>query len=255
MSEPLSPGKFVVPFLTIFKFVEAIAAIVPESRWHFKDGALYSLAVNSENTAIVECILGLPEFKGSAILGIDISAMRETFDFVSKVYPEPGFNPPVLISWSPSGNSAMPYDLKIVIPGILQFTTKTYEDSSVRKDPKLPTVKLNSGFECPGERLWGAVRFCVLTSDKCRVMIEGRDETTLSTVDGDRNNVRIPLADNGKNAAKADFSIDYLRRMTKVLKGSHIFVKFSDDNPISLSEDLGSGLSVRYFLATRIEAD
>ena len=54
---------------------------------------------------------------------------------------------------------------------------------------------------------------------------------------------------------KSEFSLDYLKDISKALIGSTVAISLRDDHPISMCADPVPGLKVKYLLAPHIEEE
>ncbi|MGA9086533.1 MAG: hypothetical protein WB284_07470, partial [Methanoregula sp.] len=90
--------------------------------------------------------------------------------------------------------------------------------------------------------------------ERCRIQTAKNGTVYLSGKEETRQN-RIELSSGAAVPAQALYSIDYLKDIAKALAGASVTVQFDTDFPITLSAELAHGLSVKYLLAPRIEAE
>ena len=102
--------------------------------------------------------------------------------------------------------------------------------------------------------LYTGVRLCSVFGERCRIQTAKNGTVYLSGKEETRQN-RIELSPGATVPAQSLYSIDYLKDIAKALAGSSVTVQFDTDFPISLSAEVFPGISVRYLLAPRIEAE
>ena len=145
-------------------------------------------------------------------------------------------------------------EMKIECPFEYRMQFETLKEETIRKDPNRPTIALKSGFTCDGDDLYNGVRLCSVFGERCRIQTAKNGTVYLSGKEETRQN-RIELSSGATVPAQALYSIDYLEDIAKALAGSSVTVQFDTDFPISLLAEVVPGISVRYLLAPRIEAE
>ena len=272
-------GYFTAKLSALTRFIESIAAIATECRLHIGTKTISTIVVDTANVAMVDVQMRC-EGRGTATLGVDISALHNAFRKIKELAVFEG-DTPVKVSWYPGQNTPF-LEMKIECPFEYRMQFETLKEETIRKDPSRPTIALKSGFTCDGDDLYNGVRFCSVFGERCRIQtakngtvyLSGKEDTrqtrqnrielspgatipaqTLYSA-GDGTNYYGSTAASGATVpAQSLYSIDYLKDIAKALAGSSVTVQFDTDFPISLSAEVFPGISVRYLLAPRIEAE
>ena len=244
-------GHFTVKLSVLTRFIESIAAIATECRLHIGTKTISTIVVDTANVAMVDISMRC-EGRGTATLGVDISALYDAFRKIKELAIFEG-DTPVKISWYP-GQDAPFLEVRIECPFEYRMQFETLKEETVRKDPNRPTITLKSGFTCDGDDLYNGVRLCSVFGERCRIQTAKNGTVYLSGKEDTRQN-RIELSPGATVPAQSLYSIDYLKDIAKTLAGSPVTVQFDTDFPISLSAEVFPGISVRYLLAPRIEAE
>ena len=244
-------GHFTVKLSVLTRFIESIAAIATECRLHIGTKTISTIVVDTANVAMVDVQMRC-EGRGTATLGVDISALHNAFRKIKELAVFEG-DTPVKVSWYPGQNTPF-LEMKIECPFEYRMQFETLKEETIRKDPSRPTIALKSGFTCDGDDLYNGVRLCSVFGERCRIQTAKNGTVYLSGKEETRQN-RIELSPGATVPAQSLYSIDYLKDIAKALAGSSVTVQFDTDFPISLSAEVFPGISVRYLLAPRIEAE
>ena len=92
-------GYFTVKLSALIRFVESIAAFATECRLHIGTKIISTIVVDTANIAIVDVAMRC-EGRGTATLGVDISALHDAFRKIKKLAIFDG-DTPVRVSWYP----------------------------------------------------------------------------------------------------------------------------------------------------------
>ena len=244
-------GHFTVKLSVLTRFIESIAAIATECRLHIGTKTISTIVVDTANVAMVDISMRC-EGRGTATLGVDISALYDAFRKIKEIAIFDG-DTPVKVSWYPGQNTPF-LEVRIECPFEYRMQFETLKEETIRKDPNRPTIALKSGFTCDGDALYNGVRLCSVFGERCRIQTAKNGTVYLSGKEETRQN-RIELSPGATVPAQSLYSIDYLKDIAKALAGSSVTVRFDTDFPISLSAEVIPGISVRYLLAPRIETE
>jgi len=122
-------------------------------------------------------------------------------------------------------------------------------------DPKLPEWKLPIEREVNSAELIFGVENAQQVAEYIRITT---DEWGMRIrADGDEDHIEMPLNSEGSEEPHESlFSLDYLFEAVKVIPTESLKVGMSTDHPVAISYNLlGGGITVKYALAPRIEAE
>ena len=244
-------GHFTAKLSALTWFIESVAAIASEFRLHIGTKTISTIVVDTANVAMVDISMRC-EGRGTATLGVDISALYDAFRKIKEIAIFDG-DTPVKVSWYPGQNTPF-LEVRIECPFEYRMQFETLKEETIRKDPNSPAITLKSGFTCDGDDLYNGVRLCSVFGERCRIQTAKNGTVYLSGKEETRQN-RIELSPGATVPAQSLYSIDYLKDIAKALAGSSVTVRFDTDFPISLSAEVIPGISVRYLLAPRIETE
>ncbi len=257
MTQPKVMGSFTTELKPFKKFISAISTITSEARLHINAEKVFVLVVDTANVAMVDTELKITESKfpkGSdqVVLGIVPGMIKSCLEAIEKKYPED--NPDLFISWLP-GEKAPLLDIETG-NGDIHFRLSTVPDNEVRKDPNWPTITLPSKFVCSVSLFSWAIKTAGIFRNACWIDI-GKDGACYIASKGlAPDQVRTQVAYSATEPARAYYSLDYLRDITKFWEGTdEVLVELRDDYPVSISGNPLPELSVKFLLAPRIEND
>jgi DNA polymerase III sliding clamp (beta) subunit (PCNA family) len=251
----MKKGSFTVEFSTLYKFIAAINALVPECRMHVSKDQVSTIVVDFANVGMVDTeITTFEKIKcpEEIALGLNIGQIYPALKQIKDIVGDSVETIPATVSWSPGKDTPL---LDIEVIGFRsRFTTLT--DHSVRKDPNRQTITVNSKFECDGGKFSNAIRYCAIFADACRIeVVKGGDCIIAAKCDTDQ--CRVPLVVTGATGeAVSMYSLNYLKDFARAMKDAGtITVEMANERPVRLSCELAPGLSVRYLLAPRIDEE
>jgi DNA polymerase III sliding clamp (beta) subunit (PCNA family) len=251
----MKKGSFTVGFTTLYKFIAAINALVPECRMHVSKDQVSVIVVDCANVGMIDAeITTFEKMKcpEEIALGLNIGQIYPALKQIKDIIGDSAETIPAKVSWSPGKDTPM---LDIEVMGFRsRFTTLT--DHSVRKDPDHPKITVDSKFECDGESFRNAIRYCAIFAGACRIeVVKGGD--CIIAAKGDTDQCRVPLVVTGATGeAVSMYSLDYLKDFAKAMKDSGtITIEMTNDYPVRFSCEPAPGLSVRYLLAPRIDEE
>lgn len=224
------------------KFIESIRAISEESRLHLDKEGINSIVVDQANVAMVDIkypssAMKMYKFneKCPITIGIDWSKFPKLLSAAKE-------NTPVTVNFTKDRVTISYAEIKACV--------KYGEEFTIRKDPNPPVMKLNGELSFDGDMLlkFGKVN----VSDKVKISTKNGIASIESYGDPE-NHVKAVLALDIKGTFKSLYSWDYLKEISKVLKGAYISCKFDTDHPIWMTSTI-KGIQVDYLLAPRIES-
>ena len=162
-------GHFTVKLSVLTRFIESIAAIATECRLHIGTKTISTIVVDTANVAMVDISMRC-EGRGTATLGVDISALHDAFRKIKEIAIFDG-DTPVKVSWYPGQNAPF-LEVGIECPFEYRMQFETISDHAIRKDPNRPTIPLKSGFTCDGDDLYNGVCLCSVFGERCRIQTD-----------------------------------------------------------------------------------
>lgn len=245
-------GSFELNYSTWLKFIESIGTISPECRLHITKKEISAIVVDTANVSMVSSTIDATGFTktptGDAVLGIDISAIHTMIKPLWNATVDPEIS--VKISWCGGKHQPLLY---IDFNGI-QSVFETMDTKTIRKDPNPPQITLETEFVANGTKLQEAFGHCGKISDKCQFRVM-KDGLCYIAAQGEKHQCKIGVATDGNGQATAEYSLDYLKDISKVFAGSAVEVRLKTDHPVSFSFSPFPGISVQYILAPRVEAE
>ena len=231
--------------------IESISTLVDEAKFRFTTDGLSVRAVDPANVAMVSLDLSKEAFDSfeatEGELGIDLTKMNGIMEMADK-----------------SDNIEIDLDeaahkLVIRMRG-LSYTMSLLDPSSIRKEPKVPTLDLPTHIIVRGEDLKRAVKAAEKVSDYMSMGVNG--EIFFMEAEGDTDNVRVEmtkdqLIDFKPGEAKSLFSLDYLTDISKIAgKAGEVTIDLGKDYPLKVRFKISEGYGeVSYMLAPRVESE
>ncbi|MFU8767800.1 MAG: DNA polymerase sliding clamp, partial [Candidatus Methanoperedens sp.] len=142
----------------------------------------------------------------------------------------------------------------------LSYTMSLLDPSSIRKEPKVPTLDLPVRIVIRGEDIKRAVKAAEKVSDYMYMGANG--DIFFMEAEGDTDKVRVEMAkdqliDMSSGDARSLFSLDYLTDISKVAgKAPEVTIDIGKDYPLKLKIKIADGHGeVSYMLAPRVETE
>jgi proliferating cell nuclear antigen len=231
--------------------IESISTLVDEAKFRLNPDGISVRAVDPANVAMVSLDIAKDAFGSfeatEGELGIDLTKLNGIMEMADK-----------------DDNIELELDeaahkLIVRMRG-LSYTMSLLDPSSIRKEPKVPSLDLPGRIVIRGEDLKRAVKAAEKVSDYMSMGITG--DTFFMEADGDTDNVRLEMTKDQlieikPGDAKSLFSLDYLSDMSKILgKASEITIDIGKDYPLKIRFKIAEGHGeVSYMLAPRVESE
>lgn len=231
--------------------IESISTLVDEARFRLTPQGLSVKAVDPANVAMVSFEISKDAFESfeatEGELGIDLTKLIGVMEMAEK-----------------SDNIELELDeashkLIVRMRG-LAYTMSLLDPSSIRKEPKVPSLDLPAHIVIRGEDIKRAVKAAEKVSDYMSMGVKG--DVFFMEAEGDTDKVHVEL---GKNQlidlqgtdAKSLFSLDYLSDMSKILgKSNEVNIDLGKDFPLKIRIKIAEGHGeVSYMLAPRVESE
>ncbi len=231
--------------------IEAISTLVDEAKFKLNPNGISLMAVDPANVAMVSFELSSDAFDSyestEGEIGLDLVKLVNVLgmaDRSDKVGLE---------------LNETTHKLAISMGG-LSYTLSLLDPSSIRKEPKVPSLDLPVKATLKGEDLRKAVKAAETVSDHMVLGVDG--ETLFMEAKGDTDQVRLRLTSDEmidlttSGPARSLFSLDYLSDMSKTLKKvEEITIHLGKDYPIKINFMVANGNGkIGYLLAPRIES-
>ena len=231
--------------------IESISTLVDEARFRLTPQGLSVKAVDPANVAMVSFELSKDAFDSfeatEGELGIDLTKLIGVMEMADK-----------------SDNIELELDeashkLIVRMRG-LAYTMSLLDPSSIRKEPKVPTLDLPAHIVIRGEDIKRAVKAAEKVSDYMSMGVRG--DVFFMEAEGDTDKVLVELEksqliDLQATDAKSLFSLDYLSDMSKILgKSNEVNIDLGKDFPLKIRIKIAEGHGeVSYMLAPRVESE
>jgi len=240
----------------VTQILDALNAIVHETRMHFLDDHIRIWAVDPANVAAVFIDLdpnAMDSIQHYAVQpdGFSMGVNTERLDDVMS-YADSGI--PVQMEFGPAHDWAF----NITMPGV-DVDLSGIDPESMRNDPDHPRLKdeLPAHYTLSGSQLKDAMDLNDMFSDQSMIHVEDHTVSFTASGDTDSGTYTLDEADgetefskHPDEAVESRFSLDYLGDVAKVLKGyDDIQVHSGTDFPIMLKTDLFD-----YMVAPRIDS-
>lgn len=231
--------------------VESISALVDEAKFRITPEGISVKAVDPANVAMVSFELSKDAFDSfeasEGELGIDLTKLGSILDMADKADN---------IELELDENT---HKLVIIMSG-LSYTMSLLDPSSIRKEPKVPTLDLPVRIVIRGEDIKRAVKAAEKVGDYMSMGVNG--EIFFMGAEGDTDKVLVEmtkdqLIDFKAGEAQSLFSLDYLSDISKIAgKASEVTIDIGKDYPLKLNIKLAEGHgNVSYMLAPRVESE
>ena len=231
--------------------IESISTLVDEAKFKLTTDGISVRAVDPANVAMVSLDLAKDAFDSfeatEGELGIDLTKLNGIMEMADK-----------------SDNIELILDetahkLIIQMRG-LSYTMSLLDPSSIRKEPKVPSLDLPAHIIIRGEDLKRAVRAAEKVSDYMSMGVRG--DVFFMEAEGDTDNVKLEmtkdqLVDIKAGEAKSLFSLDYLTDISKIAgKTEEVSIDLGKDYPLKVRFKIAQGHGeVSYMLAPRVESE
>ncbi|HEX7628531.1 MAG TPA: DNA polymerase sliding clamp [Candidatus Methanoperedens sp.] len=231
--------------------IESISTLVDEARFRLTPQGLSVKAVDPANVAMVSFELSKDAFESfeatEGELGIDLTKLIGVLEMAEK-----------------SDNIELELDeathkLIVRMRG-LAYTMSLLDPSSIRKEPKVPSLDLPAHIVIRGEDIKRAVKAAEKVSDYMTMGVKG--DVFFMEAEGDTDKVHVELEksqliDLQGTDAKSLFSLDYLSDMSKILgKSNEVNIDLGKDFPLKIRIKIAEGHGeVSYMLAPRVESE
>ncbi len=231
--------------------IESISTLVDEARFRLTPQGLSVKAVDPANVAMVSFELSKDAFESfeatEGELGIDLTKLIGVMEMAEK-----------------SDNIELELDeashkLIVRMRG-LAYTMSLLDPSSIRKEPKVPSLDLPAHIVIRGEDIKRAVKAAEKVSDYMSMGVKG--DIFFMEAEGDTDKVHVELEksqliDLQGTDAKSLFSLDYLSDMSKILgKSNEVNIDLGKDFPLKIRIKIAEGHGeVSYMLAPRVESE
>jgi len=238
-------ARFSLPVRDLQTILDSVTVLVGEARMRFDEEGLQIRAVDSANVAMVAVKAGVELFDiysadGEVVVGVDFVKLVDVCKRIER--------------------SAM-VELRIedrtlaVSAGNMTFTTALISPDAIRKEPNLPNLDLRaevvleaSEFKKAVEMVTRVVKDEIVfekSEDVFRVLGVGLKEQIACEFSGAR------LLNANGHAARAKYSLEYMKQLIKVKDAETVRVRFDGDHICWLSYAVKDGLTVDYLLAPR----
>ena len=231
--------------------IKAMAVLVSEARFYFKEEGIHSRAVDPANVAMVIVDIPRESFEVYKVdeektVGVDIDRIHDIIKAVKK-------KDLVEIKLQDESRISIKF-------GSVEYSVSLIDPSAIRKEPKIPELDL------PAKVVLDAGEFkkAIQAADKIADHVVFRcDETGFYIeAEGDVDKItfhmgEMELIEFNKAEARSMFSVEYLKEFAKIASSGDILTIYLGNNyPVRLIFDAADGkLKVEYILAPRIEAE
>lgn len=232
--------------------IEAVSTLVDEAKFRLTQDGITARAVDPANVAMVAFELNgkaFDKFEATdSEIGVDLVRLMDILGMASK-------DDKIELNLNEETRK-----LEIRTGG-LAYTLSLLDPSSIRKEPKVPSLELPAKIALNGVELRRAVRAAEKVSDHMALGVAG--QTFYVEAEGDLDKVRLEIPESSLISLKASndvrslFSLDYLNDIAKSLgKSEQVTIDLGSDYPVKFSFNIAGGNgSVVYLLAPRIESE
>ncbi len=231
--------------------IESVSTLVDEAKLKLTPEGLSVRAVDPANVAMVSLDLARDAFESfeatEGELGIDLTKLNGIMEMAEK-------DDNIEIDLDETAHK-----LIIRMRG-LSYTMSLLDPSSIRKEPKVPTLDLPAHIVIRGEDLKRAVKAAEKVSDYMSIGVRG--DVFFMEADGDTDNVQLEMTKDQlielkPGEAKSLFSLDYLSDISKIAgKTPEVKIDVGRDYPLKIRFKIAQGQGdVSYMLAPRVESE
>ncbi len=230
--------------------IEILSVMMDEAKFKLTPLGISARAVDAANVAMVSFDLAKDAFESyeatEGELGIDLKKLNGVMEMANK-----------------DDNIELELDetahkLVVRMRG-LAYTMSLLDPTSIRKEPKVPTLDLPAQIVIRGEDLRRAVKAGEKVSDYMSIGVKG--DVFFMEAEGDTDKVLVEMTKDQvigfKPAeAKALFSLEYLSDMSKTAgKASEVTLNIGKDYPIKVAFPFAEGHGhAEYMMAPRVES-
>ncbi|HEY9246695.1 MAG TPA: DNA polymerase sliding clamp [Candidatus Methanoperedens sp.] len=231
--------------------IESISTLVDEARFKLMPDGISVKAVDPANVAMVSFDLTKDAFDSfeatEGEIGIDLTKLNGIMEMADR-------NDSIELELDESAHK-----LVVRMRG-LSYTMSLLDPSSIRKEPKVPSLDLPAQIIIKGEDLKRAIKAAEKVSDYMSMGIKGN--VFFMEAEGDTDNVRLEmtkdqLIDITPADSKSLFSLDYLTDIGKIAgKAGEVTIDLGKDYPMKMRLKIAEGHGeVSYMLAPRVESE
>lgn len=230
--------------------IEILSVMIDEAKFKLTPEGISARAVDAANVAMVSFDLAKDAFESyeatEGELGIDLKKLNGVMEMANK-----------------DDNIELELDetahkLVVRMRG-LAYTMSLLDPSSIRKEPKVPTLDLPARIVIRGEAIKRAIKAGEKVSDYMSMGVKG--DVFFMEAEGDTDKVLVEmtkdkLIDIKPAEAKALFSLDYLSDMSKTMgKVSEVTLNIGTDYPLKVAFKFAEGHgNAEYMMAPRVES-
>lgn len=241
--------KFVATQQVMKTIIDAVSCLENDVKIDFNPDGLKIKTVDPANVAMVNVVCGREAFETfeaeTGMIAVDLGKLRD------------------LVVGKDNVTIALDDETKALKIGVgrAAFMMSLIDPTSLRKEPKLPDLDLPAAFGMPGQEFLWAINSAEKVSD--HVTLEQNETKFIFSCRGDIDAFRmaIPLSEAKGTIARANearsvFSLDYLKDIAKVgAKAEVVTVCLGVDYPCEVLMSVGTGISIKYMVAPRIETE
>lgn len=231
--------------------IESVSTLVDEAKLKLTPEGLSVRAVDPANVAMVSLDLARDAFESfeatEGELGIDLTKLNGIMEMAEK-------DDTIELDLDETAHK-----LIIRMRG-LSYTMSLLDPSSIRKEPKVPTLDLPAHIVIRGEDLKRAVKAAEKVSDYMSIGVRG--DVFFMEAEGDTDNVQLEMTGDQlielkSGEAKSLFSLDYLTDISKIAgKTPEVKIDVGKDYPLKIRFKIAQGQGdVSYMLAPRVESE
>jgi len=231
--------------------IESVSTLVDEAKFRLTPEGLSVRAVDPANVAMVSFDLAKDAFESfeatEGELGIDLTKLTGVMEMADK-------EDNIELELDEAGHKL------IVRMRGLSYTMSLLDPSSIRKEPKVPSLDLPARIVVRGEDLKRAIKAAEKVSDYMSMGIKGN--VFFMEAEGDTDKVLVEmekdkLIDLQPAEVKSLYSLDYLSDISKILgKSNEVTIDLGKDYPLKIRLKIAEGHGdVSYMLAPRVESE
>ncbi len=231
--------------------IESISTLVDEAKFKVSPDGISVRAVDPANVAMVSLDIAKDAFDSfeatEGELGVDLTKLNGIMEMADK-------GDSIELELDEAAHKL------IVRMRGLSYTMSLLDPSSIRKEPKVPSLDLPARVVVSGEDMKRAVKAAEKVSDYMSMGIKG--DVFFMEAEGDTDTVRLEmkkdqLIEIKPAEAKSLFSLDYLTDISKILsKANEVTIDLGKDYPLKIRFKIAEGHGeVSYMLAPRVESE
>uniref|UniRef100_A0A7C3UCB8 DNA polymerase sliding clamp n=1 Tax=Geoglobus ahangari TaxID=113653 RepID=A0A7C3UCB8_9EURY len=229
----------------------AMAALVSEARWHFKEEGFHSRAVDPANVAMVIVDVSRENLEAYSIdeekvVGVDVNRIYDIAKSIKKNE---------LVELQVEDETR----LKVKF-GSVEYSVSLIDPAAIRKEPKIPQLDLPAKIVLDAGEFKKAITAADKISD--HVVFRSNETGFYIEAEGDVDKIvfhmsEAELIEFNKAEARSMFSIEYLKEFCKIAgSGDLLTIHLGTNYPVRLVFEVADEkVRVEYILAPRIEAE